>query len=85
MIGSQPNAGISEHASAVSSAIGLNAEDLNLLVTEELPGDRLNLANLIRLYSIATFTRALKITIREYVAIRGSRIGHNSNLVYPVH
>lgn len=41
------------------------------MVTDELPDDRLNLINLTRLYRIATFTRALKITIRQYLAMRG--------------
>ena len=37
---------------------------------EELPDDRLNLANLTRLYKAATLAKALKITLRDYVALR---------------
>ncbi|HBZ29535.1 MAG TPA: hypothetical protein DEO56_02920, partial [Nitrosomonas nitrosa] len=66
------NLRISEHVDAVSRAIGINTDDLNLLVAEpdELPNDNLNLANLTRIYSVVTFTRAAKISIREYLIMR---------------
>lgn len=66
----QQDLSISDHTSEVATALGLSVEDVSLLVTAELPSNQLTLANLTRLYSTATFARALKLRISEYVVIR---------------
>ena len=47
---SDPDLPISEHIAEISVALGVGADDLVLLLAEELPDDELNLANLTRLY-----------------------------------
>lgn len=63
---------IGEHADAISRAVGIGFEDLNLVIhaVDELPNDDLNLTNLTRIYNVTTFTRALKISIQEYLIMR---------------
>ncbi len=65
-----PNLPIGEHIAAVSVSLGVGAHDLTLLLAGELPNDRLNLANLSRLYKASTLSKALKIPIRDYVVLR---------------
>jgi peptidoglycan hydrolase-like protein with peptidoglycan-binding domain len=67
---SNPNLLIGDHAAAVSVALGVSADDLAMLLAEDLPSDRLNLANLTRLYKATTLAKASRIGIRDYVAIR---------------
>ncbi|MFN0088301.1 MAG: neuraminidase-like domain-containing protein [Blastocatellia bacterium] len=61
---------IGDHAAAVQAALGVSPDDLAVLRAEELPDDRLNLANLTRLYKAATLARVLRISIRHYAALR---------------
>ena len=68
---SNPSLLIGDHAAVVHIALGVSASDLELLRAEELPDDRLNLANLTRLYKASTLAKALRITIRDYLALRG--------------
>lgn len=67
---SNPNLSLGGHAAAVQIALGVGADDLALLLAEDLPDDGLNLGNLTRLYKATTLAKALKIGIRDYVALR---------------
>lgn len=69
---SDTNLRISDHVDAISRAIGIHFEDLNLLMNaaDELPNDDLNLANLTRIYNVVTFAWALKISTHEYLIMR---------------
>jgi hypothetical protein len=57
---------------AILSATRLKANDLQLLVNEEFPGSviTLNLSQLSYLYSVASFCRATKLTVAEYIALK---------------
>jgi hypothetical protein len=57
---------------SILSATRLKANDLHLLVMEEFPGGviTLNLSQLSYLYSVASFCRATKITMAEYIALK---------------
>jgi hypothetical protein len=57
---------------AILSATRLKANDLQLLVANEFPDGviTLNLSQLSYLYSVASFCRALKLTIPEYLALK---------------
>ena len=66
----KPNLSISENVAQVSVALGVGADDLALLIAEELPDDHLNLANLTRLYKASTLAKALKMTLPDYVLLR---------------
>jgi peptidoglycan hydrolase-like protein with peptidoglycan-binding domain len=61
---------LGDHAAAVSVALSVSPDDLAILLEEDLPNDRINLANLTRLYKATTLAKALKISIRDYVALR---------------
>ncbi len=65
-----PNLSISGHMAAISVALGVGADDLALLLAVELPDDQLNRANLTRLYQASALAKALKMTVRDYVALR---------------
>jgi hypothetical protein len=57
---------------AILSATRLKASDLQLLIDGEFPGGvfTLNLSQLSYLYSVASFCRATKLTIPEYLALK---------------
>ena len=57
-------------APVVRSAVNVNAADLHLLVDQELPDDMLNLSNLSHVYRVASFTRALHISIADYFVLK---------------
>ena len=63
------NLPLGDHVTAISTALGISSENLQLLFPE-LPNDRLNLANLTRLYKIVTLAKALKTAIRDFVSLR---------------
>ncbi len=53
----------------VLAAINLGADDLSLLVEQKLPTDKLDLPNLSNLYRIATFTKAMNISVKEFLSL----------------
>ncbi len=76
------NGKLSEHVPAVVAALGISASDLSLLVSNDavhatlnlpqsdIQDDALNLANLSRLYRVASFAKALKLSIRDFLVAR---------------
>jgi len=60
-----------EHAPIVHSALRIRADDLTHLVEQELQTDNLTLNNLTRLYQATTLAKALKLSITDYVSVRG--------------
>jgi peptidoglycan hydrolase-like protein with peptidoglycan-binding domain len=63
------NLPIADHVTAISTPLGVSSENLQLLFAE-LPNDRLNLANLTRLYKIVGLAKALKTPLPDFVALR---------------
>ena len=85
------NGKLSDHFATITAALGIASEDISLLFNDEnviprvtdpsdptktVPDDKLNLDNLSRLYRHATFAKALKLSIREYLLVR-KLIGSN--------
>ena len=64
-----PDLLIGEHLAEISVALGVGADDLGLLLAEELPDRKLNLANLTRLYQVWTLAKALRITVSDYLSL----------------
>jgi hypothetical protein len=62
---------LSDHGSALLAALGIGADDLALLTSEVLPDDKLNLENLSRLYRHVTLAKALGLSVREFLAVKG--------------
>ncbi len=54
----------------VLAALGLSAGDFAALVVKQEVDDALNLAALSKLYRVASFIAALKLTVREYLSLR---------------
>ena len=61
---------LSKNASIIAATLQVTIDELNLLIGDPnvVPEDKLTLANLSRLYRHATFARALKYSIRNYLA-----------------
>ncbi|MEO1052979.1 MAG: neuraminidase-like domain-containing protein [Bacteroidota bacterium] len=59
-----------ENGPIIMAALGLEAGDMLKLAQLELPGETANLLELSHLYRIATFTRALKITVDEFLDLK---------------
>ncbi|MGI0487705.1 neuraminidase-like domain-containing protein [Pantanalinema rosaneae CENA516] len=53
----------------ILAAINISADELRLLIQETLPDDNINLANLSHLYRVASFSRALRISIQDYLVL----------------
>lgn len=64
-----PNLPLADHATVVSTALGISSENLLLLIGG-LPTDRLNIANLTSLYKTTTLARALKLQLSDLVTLR---------------
>lgn len=64
---------ISDHASTVRAALEISAADLSLLIgageTSEVP-DILTLDNLSQLYRIVTFSKAMKLSIQDFLSLK---------------
>ena len=70
---------LSEHISALAAALGVNAQELALLLSDvnvvpddtdpTKTDDALNLKNLSRLYRHATLAKALELTVRDYLSL----------------
>jgi len=54
----------------ILGATNLTADDLALIITAELPNDSINLNNLTHLFRVASFTRAMSITVQEYLDLK---------------
>jgi len=63
---------ITDHIPAVAAGLGVSATDINLLQLNAapLPITLLNLSNLSLLYRSVSFTRALRLSISEFISLR---------------
>jgi hypothetical protein len=63
---------IESHKPAIQAALGVSAEELDLLtsVTEVIPNNNLSLENLSRLFRVVSFTKTLKLSVREFLSYR---------------
>ncbi|MGC1121819.1 MAG: neuraminidase-like domain-containing protein [Candidatus Methanofastidiosia archaeon] len=57
------------HTPAILAGLHISADDLALLVEEELPNDMLNLANLSVLYREASLAEALNLSVRDFLSL----------------
>jgi hypothetical protein len=57
------------HTPAILAGLHISADDLALLVEEELPNDMLNLANLSLLYREASLAEALNLSVRDFLSL----------------
>ena len=55
----------------IYSTLGISAADLVLLIETELTNASLNISNLTRLYQAVSLSKKLKLSIPEYVSMRG--------------
>jgi len=65
-----------DYSQLILAALNINAEELVELIMKEIPDPKvINLSNLSHLYRIASFATALKISVRDYLALK-SLLGH---------
>lgn len=66
-------------AAVVAAATALRNDDLALLVSQALPSAQLSLAHLSHLYRIASFCRATKLTVTDYL-VATALLGESATL-----
>jgi len=62
---------LNDHVPIVYSALGISAAGLGLLIDTELPNTTLDISNLTRLYQAVSLLKKLKLSIPEYITLRG--------------
>lgn len=62
---------LDENLEVIHKVLGIHLEDLRLLIDAELPELTLNLSNLSRLYQVVSLAKALRLSISNYLSIRG--------------
>lgn len=67
---SNPHEQITDYAEGIQAALGISDAELSLLLEESEVPDMLNLANLSHLYRIVIFSKALKLSIDEFIATK---------------
>ena len=65
------SASLNDHVPIIYSALGISAADLVLLIETELTNSSLNISNLTRLYQAVSLSKKLRLSIPEYVSMRG--------------
>ncbi len=64
------NGTLNGHTSTLLAALRISAANLSLLTATEVTDDKLNLANLSRLYRIASLSKTLKLRINEFLSLK---------------
>ena len=61
---------LNEHVPAIVAALGIGAEEFDLLVAAGVVDDRLNLANVSQLYRNVSLARALGLSLADFLSLR---------------